>query len=224
MNWAGAIERNSEALKGIIAALFAMLEQAVGVMGSAPSPPRPCSSCRGPPNPPSGASLPPAPRARWMGARSIFRSSREEGHDNRRVKHQRPRYERGLVTIRRITLPGLDTSVYPYSHLVTDGSYAYLSGVVAADVPGGASALGDVAEETRVVMTAIRDALAHIGLGTDRIVRVDIHMTDLDRMSELNPVYASFFPEGALPTRTCTEAGRLVDDSNVEITVIAKLP
>ena len=128
------------------------------------------------------------------------------------------------MTIRRLNVPGLETASYPYSHLVIDGSHAFLSGVVAPDVPGGAAALGDIARETHIVMTAIRDALAHAGLSMDRIVRVDIHMTDLDRMGELNAVYVSFFPEGALPARTCTQAGKLADKANVEITVVAKLP
>lgn len=126
--------------------------------------------------------------------------------------------------IRRSGVPGLDTSGYPYSHLVTDGLYAFLSGVVAPDVPGGAEAVGDVAAETRIVMRAIRDALASAGLGMDRIVRVDIHMTDLSRMGDLNPVYASFFPEGALPARTCTGSTALADGASVEITVMARLP
>ena len=125
--------------------------------------------------------------------------------------------------IRRIALPSIDTAGFPFSHIVTDGTYAFLSGVVASDVPGGAGALGDVGKETEVVMTAIGAALAHVGLAMDRIVRVDVHMTDVGRMSELDPVYGRFFPNGAFPARTCTESGGLAGGSNVEITVMARL-
>ncbi|MGE4245935.1 MAG: RidA family protein [Parvibaculaceae bacterium] len=127
------------------------------------------------------------------------------------------------MTIRRLTVPGVETASYPFSHVVTDGTYAFLSGVVAPDVPGGAAAVGNVARETEVVMTAIREALAAVGTSMDKVVRVDVHMTDLSRMSELDPVYASFFPEGAFPARTCTEAGRLADGASLEITVMARL-
>ena len=57
MDWDLAIKRNSKALKGIIAGLFALLE----LDGSAPVSriPRPCTApcggCCGPPNPPCGA-------------------------------------------------------------------------------------------------------------------------------------------------------------------------
>lgn len=127
------------------------------------------------------------------------------------------------MTIRRLKAPGLETSSYPFSHVVTDGAYAFVSGVVAPDVPGGKAAVGDVARETEVVMTAIREALAAAGTSLDRVVRVDVHMTDLTRMGELDPVYALFFPEGALPARTCTESPRLADGASLEITVTAKL-
>jgi 2-iminobutanoate/2-iminopropanoate deaminase len=126
------------------------------------------------------------------------------------------------MPIRRIDLPQFQTAAFPYTHLVLDGEYAFLSGVVASDVPGGAAAHGDVGEETRIVMTAIRDALASIGLAMDRIVRVDVHMTDLDQMPALNQVYRGFFAEG-LPSRTCTESRKLAGGSNVEITVMARL-
>ena len=110
--------------------------------------------------------------------------------------------------IRRVAVPGLATAS-PYSHVVIDGSYAFLSGIVASDVPGGAAAQGDLAREAEIVMTAIRGALAQIGLGMERIVRVEVHLTDIGRMPELDRVYARFFPRGALPARTCTQSGGL---------------
>ena len=72
------------------------------------------------------------------------------------------------MTIRRLTLPGLETASYPFSHVVTDGTYAFVS-------------------------------------------------------RELDAVYASFFPDGSVPARTCTEAGRLADGASLEITVMARL-
>lgn len=128
-----------------------------------------------------------------------------------------------MTAIRRLSVPGLHPPSSPYSHAVLDETYAFLSGVVASDVPGGAAAHGDIGRETEIVMTAISDALAHLGLGMERIVRVDVHMTDLGRMAELDRVYARFFPDGAFPARTCTQSGGLAGGSNVEITVVARL-
>jgi 2-iminobutanoate/2-iminopropanoate deaminase len=124
--------------------------------------------------------------------------------------------------IRRLNFPALDTGEAPFSHVVFDGTYAFVSGVVASDVPGGAAAHGDIRRETEIVMTAIRDGLAQAGLAMDQIVRVDVHMRDIGRMAELDTVYARFFPEGALPARTCTQSGGLAGGSSVEITVMAR--
>jgi enamine deaminase RidA (YjgF/YER057c/UK114 family) len=125
--------------------------------------------------------------------------------------------------IRRVAAPGLATAGLPYSHVVTDGTYAFLSGIVASDVPGGAAAHGDIAREAEIVMAAIRDALAQVGLGMERIVRVEVHLTDIGRMPEFNRVYRRFFPSDALPARTCTQSGGLAGGSSVEITVTGRL-
>ena len=62
-----AIERNSEALKGIVAELFAMLGlagEATGCGFRSPST-APCCACSGPPNPPCGASSSSRRAALW---------------------------------------------------------------------------------------------------------------------------------------------------------------
>ena len=127
------------------------------------------------------------------------------------------------MTIKRHAVAGLSTQGSPYSVLVTDGAYAFMAGVVASDLRGGDKVHGDIAAETRLVMEAIREALAGIGIGMDRIVRVDAHLTDLATMPVMNAVYRSFFEGETLPTRTCTESPQLAGGSNVEITVMARL-
>jgi 2-iminobutanoate/2-iminopropanoate deaminase len=124
--------------------------------------------------------------------------------------------------IRRLSAPGLPPPGAPYSQVVLDDAYAFLAGVVAADVPGGAAAVGDVRAETEAVLRAIRDVLARLGLGLDRVVRVDVYMTDLDEAGAMNEAYRRFFPDGALPARTCVEVRRLVDGCRVEITCVAR--
>jgi 2-iminobutanoate/2-iminopropanoate deaminase len=125
--------------------------------------------------------------------------------------------------IRRVAVPGVATTDFPFSHVVIDGTYAFLSGIVASDLPGGAAAHGDIAHETELVMAAIREALAHVGLGMERILRVDAHLTEIGRMPEFDRVYRRFFPNGAFPARTCTQSGGLAGGSSLEVTVMARL-
>ena len=124
--------------------------------------------------------------------------------------------------IQRLSAPGLPPPGAPYSQVVLDDAYAFLAGVVAADVPGGAAAVGDVGAETEAVLGAIRGVLVRLGLGMDRVVRVDVHMTDLGEVGAMNEVYRRFFRADALPARTCVEVRRLVDGCRVEITCVAR--
>jgi 2-iminobutanoate/2-iminopropanoate deaminase len=125
--------------------------------------------------------------------------------------------------IRRVAVPGLETAGSPYTHVVTDGAYAFLSGIVASDVPGGPAAHGDIAREVEIVLAAIREALAQLGLDMERIVRVDVHLTEIGQMPEFDRIYRRFFPNDAFPARTCTQSGGLAGGSSLEITVMARL-
>ncbi len=107
--------------------------------------------------------------------------------------------------------------------MVIDDHYAFLSGLVAADFPGGITVLGDVEAETRAVLTAIRAILAELELGMENIVRVEVHLADLDDFDAFDTAYRKFFEAGSYPARTTTESRKLFGDSRVEITCQACL-
>jgi len=125
--------------------------------------------------------------------------------------------------LKRVQPKAVPASKAPFSQVVMDDHYAFLSGIVAADFPEGQAVLGDVAAETRAVLTAVRDTLGEIGLGMDRIVRVDVHLADLDDFDAMDGAYGEFFEAGAQPARTTTESRRLFGNSLVEITCQAHL-
>ena len=124
--------------------------------------------------------------------------------------------------IRHILTQSLPKSDAPYSQVVLDDNYAYLSGLVAADFPEGKALLGDVAEETRAVLNAIAGILKEVGLGMERIVRVDVHLVSLDDFDVMDAAYRQFFEDDKYPARTTTESSRLFGDSLVEITCMAR--
>ena len=125
--------------------------------------------------------------------------------------------------IERIQPKAIPASKAPFSQVVMDDHYAFLSGLVAADFPQGIKVLGDVGAETRAVLSAIRDILAEIELGLDRIVRVEVHLADLGDFDAMDAVYREFFEAGSYPARTTTESTKLFGDSRVEITCQARL-
>ncbi len=124
--------------------------------------------------------------------------------------------------LRHLQDPELETHGAPFSHVVLDDRYAFVAGVVAADVPGGAAAMGDIGRETAVVLDAIRGLLGRLGLTMDAVVRVDVHLSDLAQFDAMNQVYGGYFTPGREPARTCVEVRRLIADCAVEITCIAR--
>jgi 2-iminobutanoate/2-iminopropanoate deaminase len=125
--------------------------------------------------------------------------------------------------IRRIQPNAIPKPEAPYCQIVVDESYAHFSGVVAADFPDGQEVLGDAGMETHAVLNAIQRALKEINLDMSRIVRVDVHLANLDDFDGMDTAYREFFEEGIYPARTTTESRRLFGDSLVEITCMARL-
>jgi len=118
--------------------------------------------------------------------------------------------------------PTMPTPNFPGSHMVIDDHYVFISGLTVADLSNGHASRGDVKEETRLVMRALSRMLEMEGGSLADIVRVDIHLTDLHAIQDMDTVYAEHFEPGRYPARTCTESPNLYGGSSVEITVMAK--
>ena len=120
--------------------------------------------------------------------------------------------------------PTMPTPSFPGSHMVVDDHYIFISGLTVADLSNGHAARGDVKEETRLVMRALSRMLEMEGGSLADILRVDIHLTDLHAIQDMDTVYAEYFEPGRYPARTCTESPSLYGGSSIEITVMAKRP
>jgi 2-iminobutanoate/2-iminopropanoate deaminase len=125
--------------------------------------------------------------------------------------------------IRHTQPKAIPRSSAPFSQVVIDDTYAHFAGVVAADFPEGEAVLGDVGEETRAILNAIRSMLEEIGLDLRQVVRSDVHLASLDDFDAMDAAYREFFEEGHYPARTTTESPRLFGGSRVEITCMARL-
>ena len=112
----------------------------------------------------------------------------------------------------------------PFSQVVVDDLYAHFAGLVAADFPVGEAVLGDVGAETRVVLEAIQAMASELGFGLDRVVRVDVHLADLNDFDAMDAAYRAYFKAGKYPARTTTESPHLFGGSRGEVTCTARLP
>ena len=99
-----------------------------------------------------------------------------------------------------------------------DEHYAFLAGLVAADFPAGVEVLGDVAAETRAVLNTIGSILDELNLSRNQMVKVEVHLANLDDFDAMDSAYREFFEADRFPARTTVESKRLFGDSKVEIT------
>ena len=118
--------------------------------------------------------------------------------------------------------PNLPIPDFPGSHMVLDDRYVFVSGLVAADLGADAPELGDTATETDAVMRALESMLDSVGSGLESVVRVDVHLADLNDIDAMNKVYGNFFQPARYPARTCTESPHVCGGCRVEITVMAR--
>jgi 2-iminobutanoate/2-iminopropanoate deaminase len=120
--------------------------------------------------------------------------------------------------ITRIQPAAVPASQAPFSQVVMDDQYAFLAGLVAADFPAGKTVLGDVGAETRAVLAVIGEILEELQLLRENMVKVEVHLSDLDDFAAMDAAYRDFFPAEHYPARTTTESPRLFAGSKVEIT------
>lgn len=118
--------------------------------------------------------------------------------------------------------PTLPKPAFPGSHMVIDDHYVFISGLTVADLSNGHAAKGDIKKETRLVMRELERMLKQEEGGLEDVVRVDIHLANLQNISAMDAIYAEFFEPGRYPARTCTESANLVGGSGIEITLMAK--
>lgn len=115
-------------------------------------------------------------------------------------------------------------AIGPYSQAVTvpigGQTMIFCSGQIALDPVTQAMIEGDVAAQTRQVLSNIHAVLKAAGASFDHVVKTTIFLADLGDFTTVNAIYAERF-SGNPPARSTVQAARLPRDARVEIEVIA---
>ena len=104
------------------------------------------------------------------------------------------------------------------------GDIIFISGIGPHDPKTGKQVKGGIKEQTKMVMERMKNALKEAGSNLDNVLKCTVFITDMNKYSEMNEVYSSFFTSP--PARTCVEVSRLPRPDEtvmVEIDVIACL-
>ena len=123
-------------------------------------------------------------------------------------------------------IDGAPDPVAPFSHAVEADGWVFVTGQmpftgIANDSPYPAG----VEAQTHQVMANLKRVLAGCDLGFEHVVSARIFLTHFKEDYEpMNKVYASYFPAGRRPARTCVGVTGLARDARVEIDFIARRP
>jgi len=110
-----------------------------------------------------------------------------------------------------------------YCRAVRAGDHVHVAGTTAT-VDGEVVAVGDAAEQTRVALRLVADALARAGASMADVVRTRIFVTDISQWEAIGRAHGEFFAD-VRPVATMVEVTALIDpDLLVEIEVDAYSP
>ncbi|MBY0269418.1 MAG: RidA family protein [Burkholderiales bacterium] len=123
-------------------------------------------------------------------------------------------------------IAGAPDPVAPFSHAVEADGWVFVTGQMPFSGTANDSPYPEGIEaQTRQVMANLQRVLAGCGLDFPNVVSVRIFLlhfnADYERM---NAVYASYFPAGKRPARTCIGVSGLARNARVEIDMVARRP
>ena len=128
------------------------------------------------------------------------------------------------MSARAITTSYAPAPVGPYNQAVLAGGWLYCSGQIPLDPATGAMVGdGDVAAETRQVLSNLEAVLAEAGAKPSDVVRTTVFLADLADFQTVNGIYAEVFGEGVSPARACVQVAALPKGARVEIDCVAWL-
>lgn len=118
-----------------------------------------------------------------------------------------------------VQTPDAPQAIGPYAQAITAGNLVFCSGQIPL-TPDGALIEGDVAAQTRQVLTNLQAVLTAAGSSLDQVVKTTVFLADMGDFAAMNAVYAEFFPANP-PARSTVQVARLPRDARVEIEAIA---
>jgi len=111
-------------------------------------------------------------------------------------------------------------AIGPYSQAIQAGDFLFLSGQLPLEPASGERVKGDIRQQTKRVLENIKGVLESQNLGLEDVVKVTVFLKDMGNFSQMNEVYATYFPTSP-PARSTVEISGLARDAGIEIEAIA---
>jgi reactive intermediate/imine deaminase len=121
---------------------------------------------------------------------------------------------------------GAPDPVAPFSHAVEQDGWVFVTGQMPftglandSHYPEGIEA------QTHQLFANLGRVLNGIGLGLEHVLQARVYLLHFDAdYAAMNAVYASYFPPGRRPARTCVGVSGLARGARIEIDFVARRP
>lgn len=123
-------------------------------------------------------------------------------------------------------VPGAPVPVSPFSHATEQDGWVFVTGQMPFSGLANDSPYPEGIEaQTRQVFANLETVLKGVGLGLENVLMSRVYLLHFERdFLAMNAVYATFFPEGRRPARTCIGVSGLARGALVEIDFVARRP
>lgn len=121
---------------------------------------------------------------------------------------------------------GAPDPVAPFSHAVEADGWVMLTGQMPFTGTSNTSPYPETIEDqTHQVMHNLRAVLEGCGLTLADVACVRVYLLHFDEdYARMNSVYATYFPPGRRPARTCIGVSGLARGARIEIDMLARRP
>ncbi len=110
----------------------------------------------------------------------------------------------------------------PFSLAVRAGDYVHVSGQMGTDASGLVS--GGFEAQSRKAMDNIGAILKGMNLPMDSLIKCTVMLVDMNRWSDFNRIYSTYFKPGRLPARSAFGVNALALGGEVEVECVAYAP
>lgn len=124
------------------------------------------------------------------------------------------------MTLKQVHSDAAPKAIGPYSQAVVAGGFVFASGQIPLDPATGQLVAGDIAAQTRRVLTNLEAVLAAAGTSLRKVVKATVFLTDLSHFGTVNTIYEEALG-GARPARSTVQVAALPRGAQVEIDVVA---
>ncbi len=111
-------------------------------------------------------------------------------------------------------------AIGPYSQAIRTASMIYTAGQIGLDPVTGEISATTVEEQTRQVLTNLRNVLEAAGSSLEHVVKTTVFLKDMADFPKMNTIYAEFFGENP-PARSTVAVAGLPKGGLVEIEAVA---